>query len=133
MLANLAVGYLETNSIAKGIEAADAMCKMASVKLAKTSIVARGKYIILITGPVGEVESSLRAGREMMGKTLVDEVLIRNVHSQVIAALDTRMPVEVLGAVGIVEIDVGQLLGAAQGTAFDLFDLLNFRVGVVSV
>ena len=37
MLANLAVGFLEGNSIAKGIEAADAMCKMASVKLAKTA------------------------------------------------------------------------------------------------
>jgi microcompartment protein CcmL/EutN len=103
MLANLAVGFLECNSIAKGIEAADAMCKMASVKLAKTAVIARGKYVIHITGPVGEVESSMRAGREVLGKTLVDEVLIRNVHSQVIAALDKRMPVEVLGAVGIVE------------------------------
>src|ERR1700676_3807920 len=100
MLANLAVGFLECNSIAKGIEAADAMCKMASVKLAKTAIIARGKYIIHITGPVGEVESSMRAGREVLGKTLVDEVLIRNVHSQVVAALDKRVPVEVLGAVG---------------------------------
>lgn len=103
MLANLAVGFLEGNSIAKGIEASDAMCKMASVKLAKTAVIARGKYIILITGPVGEVESSLRAGREVMAKTLVDEVLIRNVHSQVIAALDKRVSVEALGAVGIVE------------------------------
>jgi microcompartment protein CcmL/EutN len=103
MLANLAVGFLEGNSIAKGIEASDAMCKMASVKLAKTAVIARGKYVIHITGPVGEVESSMRAGREVMGKTLVDEVLIRNVHSQVIAALDKRVPVEVLGAVGIVE------------------------------
>ena len=103
MLANLAVGFLETSSIAKGVEAADAMCKMASVKLAKTSVIARGKYLILITGPVGEVESSLRAGREMLGKTLIDEVLIRNVHQQVISALDKRMPVEIIGALGIVE------------------------------
>jgi len=103
MLANLAVGFLEGNSIAKGIEASDAMCKMASVKLAKTAVIARGKYVILITGPVGEVESSLRAGKETMGKTLVDEVLIRNVHQAVINALDKRVPVEVLGAVGIVE------------------------------
>src|ERR1700690_3645714 len=99
MLANLAVGFLEGNSIAKGIEASDAMCKMASVKLGKTSIIARGRDLILIPGPVGEVESSLRAGKEVLGKTLVDDVLIRNVHSQVIAALDKRMPVEVLGAV----------------------------------
>lgn len=103
MLANLAVGFLETSSIAKGIEASDAMCKMASVKLAKAVVLARGKYLVLITGPVGEVESSLRAGREVLGKTLVDEVLIRNVHAQVIAALDKRVPVETLGALGIVE------------------------------
>jgi len=103
MLANLAVGFLESSSIAKGIEATDAMVKMASIKLAKTTIVARGKYIIFVTGALGEVESSMRAGREVLGKTLVDEVLIRNVHNQVVAALDKRVPVEVLGAVGIIE------------------------------
>lgn len=103
MLSNLAIGMLETTSIAKGIEASDAMVKMASVKLVKTSIIARGKYIILITGPVGEVESALRAGKQMLDKTLVDEVLIRNVHAQVIASLDKRIPVEKLDAVGIIE------------------------------
>lgn len=36
-------------------------------------------------------------------------------------------------AVGIVEIDVGQLLCAAQRTAFDVFDLLDLHTGVVSV
>ena len=103
MLANLAVGFLETSSIAKGIEAADAMVKMASVKLAKTSFLARGKYTIFITGPVGEVESSLRAGRALLDKTLIDEVLIRNIHQQVIDTLDKRAPVERLEAVGVIE------------------------------
>lgn len=103
MLANLAVGFLESSSIAKGIEACDAMVKMAAVNLAKTSIVARGKYIIFITGPVGAVESAMRAGRDMLGKTLIDEVLIRNVHEQVVASLDKRVPVDVLGAVGVIE------------------------------
>ena len=103
MLANLAVGFLETSSLAKGVEATDAMVKMAQVKLVKTSVVARGKLVIFISGAQGEVESAMRAGREMLGKTLVDEVLIRNVHNQVIAALDKRVPVEVLGAVGLIE------------------------------
>ena len=103
MQAQLAVGLLETSSIAKGIEASDAMCKMASVSLVKTSIIARGKYTILISGPVGEVESSLRAGREIAGKTKIDEVIIRNVHAQVLEALEKRLPVERLDAVGIIE------------------------------
>ena len=103
MLANIAVGLLESASIAKGIEATDAMCKMASVKLARAGVIARGKYVILITGPVGEVESSLRAGRQVLEKDLVDEVLIRNVHGQVLETLDKRVAVEKLEAVGIIE------------------------------
>jgi len=103
MLANIAVGLLESSSIAKGIEAADAMCKMASVKLARAGVIARGKYIVIINGPVGEVESSLRAGRQMLGKDLVDEVLIRNVHSQVLETLDKRVAVQALDALGIIE------------------------------
>lgn len=103
MQANIAVAFIETSSIAKGIEASDAMCKMAEVKLVKTSVLARGKYAIMISGPQGEVESALRAGREMAGKSLVDEVLIRNVHSQVLAALEKRASVEALDAVGIIE------------------------------
>ena len=103
MLANLAVGFLESSSIAKGIEAADAMCKMASVKLAKTAVIARGKYVIMISGPVGEVESALRAGRDALGKNLVDEVLIRNVHRLVVDALDKRVGVDKLSALGVVE------------------------------
>ena len=103
MQANIAVGLLESASIAKGVEAADAMCKMASVKLVKAQVIARGKYTIMISGPVGEVESSLRAGKEMLGKALLDEVLIRNVHNQVLGALEKRVPVERLDAVGIIE------------------------------
>ena len=103
MLANIAVGLLETASIAKGIEASDAMCKMASVKLARAGVIARGKYVIIITGPVGEVESSLRAGRQMLGQDLIDEVLIRNVHKQVLETLDKRISVQDLDALGIIE------------------------------
>jgi microcompartment protein CcmL/EutN len=103
MQANIAVGMIETSSIAKGIEASDAMVKMAAVTLVKTSIIAKGKYVILITGPQAEVESSMRAGRQSAGKTLIDEVLIRNINAQVLAALDKRHPVEQLDAVGIIE------------------------------
>lgn len=103
MLANYAIGLLETSSIAKGVEASDAMCKMASVTLAKVAVIARGKYTILISGPVGEVESSLRAGAAIAGKTVVHSVIIRNVHKEVIDALDKRRPVPALDALGLIE------------------------------
>ncbi|MBI4425778.1 MAG: BMC domain-containing protein [Elusimicrobia bacterium] len=103
MQANIAIGLIETSSIAKGIEAADAMCKMASVTLVKTSIIARGKYTILISGPVGEVESSLRAGLDIAKDTVVHQLIIRNVHQQVLDTLEKRVPVAELDAVGIIE------------------------------
>ncbi len=103
MLANIAIGMLETSSIAKGVEATDAMCKMASVELVKATIVARGKYTILIKGPVGEVESSLRAGANIAGKTVVDQFILRNVHQQVLDSLDKRRPVAALDALGLIE------------------------------
>ncbi|MFA6316744.1 MAG: BMC domain-containing protein [Elusimicrobiota bacterium] len=103
MQANIAIGLLELTSIAKGLEAADAMCKMASVTLVKTNVIARGKFTVLISGPVGEVESSLRAGREIAGGALVDEVIIRNIHAQVLEALEHRLPVDTIEALGIIE------------------------------
>ena len=69
----------------------------------KTAVIARGKYTILISGPVGEVESSMRVGREMAGTSLIDDVIIRNVHTQVLDALEKRMAVDALEAVGVIE------------------------------
>jgi microcompartment protein CcmL/EutN len=103
MQANLAIAFIETSSIAKGIEASDAMCKMAEVKLHKTAVIPRGKYIILVSGPVGEVESALRAGLDVAGKTVIHHFIIQNVHQQVLDALDKRVAVERLEAVGIIE------------------------------
>lgn len=103
MQANIAVGLLETSSIALGVEACDVMVKMASVDLVKTNIIGKGKQTILIQGPVGEVESSLRAGVETLGKSLVHQFILRNVHQGVLDALEKRRPVERLEALGVIE------------------------------
>ncbi len=134
MQAKIAIGLIESSSIAKGIEASDAMCKAASVSLDKTTVIARGKYTILISGPVGEVESSLRAGREIVGKTLIDEVIIRNVHSQVLAALEKRVPMEELDAVGVIETKdaiatVRAADAAAKAAAVHLLDVKTVLPG----
>src|SRR5262249_32297169 len=39
----------------------------------------------------------------ILGKTLVDEVLIRNIHEGVLAALEKRVAVDELEAVGVIE------------------------------
>ncbi len=118
MQANIAVGLLENSSIAVGVEAADAMCKMAQVELVQAQVIARGKYIILISGPVGEVESSMRTGIEMAGGTLIHQFIIRNVHKHVLDALEKRRVVKQLDALGIIETkDAVAALHAADAAA----------------
>ena len=103
MQANIALGLLETSSIAKGIETLDAMCKAAGVNPEIHQPISRGKYIIVVSGPVGEVESSLAKGAEIAGDSVVTRSIIRNVHSGALAALNKKVKGAALGAVGMVE------------------------------
>ena len=103
MQANIAIGLIENSSIALGIEATDTMCKMAQVELLKGQVIARGKYIILISGPVGEVESAMRAGVDSVGSTMIHNFIIRNVHQHVLDAMEKRRSVKELDAFGLIE------------------------------
>ena len=55
-----AIAFLEIGSIARGIEATDAMLKKAQVELLLTTIVPRGKYLVMIGGMVADVEAACR-------------------------------------------------------------------------
>lgn len=98
-----AIGMLETSSIARGIDATDAMMKRAAVDLLLTTIVPRGKYLILIGGAVADVEASLRAGQEAAGNTVLDDFLIQNAHPQLPPAIKGKVKVGSVEAVGIIE------------------------------
>jgi microcompartment protein CcmL/EutN len=98
-----AIGFLEISSIARGIEATDAMLKRAAVDLLLTTVVPRGKYLVMVGGAVADVDASLRAGLESAEGVVVDHFLIQNVHPQLPGAIKGRVKVEVAEAVGIIE------------------------------
>src|SRR6266536_3867010 len=113
-----AIAMLETSSIAKGIEDTDAMMKRAGVELLLTTIVPRGKYLVLIGGAVADVEASLHAGKDVAGSAVVDEFLIQNAHAQLPAAIKGRVKVSSLVAVGIIETkEVASAIFAADAAA----------------
>lgn len=97
------VGFIESSSIAKGIEATDAMLKMADVDLLMTAIIPRGKYLIMIGGKVADVESSLRAGLDAAAGNVLDHFIIQNIHPELPPAIKGRIKVDRVEAVGIVE------------------------------
>ena len=97
------IGFLELNSIAKGIEAADAMLKAAGVRLIAARPSCPGKYHVLVTGEVAAVQSSVDAGAAVGAGNVVDQVVIPRVHPQVIEAICMSTVPERANAVGILE------------------------------
>ena len=127
-----ATGILESNSIAKGIEAADAAMKAADIYLLYTKPVCPGKHITLFYGDVAAVHASLAAGENVLEHHLVDSVVIARVHPQVIQAMNLSTVPEQVNAVGIMEFFsiTAAVYGAdAAAKAADV-TLLEVRTGV---
>lgn len=82
-----AIGMVELNSIARGIETCDFMVKAAQVELLRASTICPGKYVVIVGGGVGDVTASMREGTAHAAEHLVDKLLISNVHEQLIPAV----------------------------------------------
>ena len=125
------IGFLEFNSIAKGIEAADIVLKTAAVELAFSRSGCPGKYYLLFTGEVAAVQASLDAGRCVGGDHVVDWCIIPRVHPQVVRAIHmTAMP-ETMRAVGVMEyfsVTASVYSADAAVKAADV-DLVDVRLG----
>lgn len=100
---SLAVGCVETSSIARGLEAADAMLKAAEVRLLACNPVCPGKYVVLVGGLVAEVTAAVRAGEAAAADTLTDSTVIPNVHRQVFDAFSATTSFENVAALGMIE------------------------------
>lgn len=97
------IGFMEFNSIAKGIEVADAVLKAAEVDLIFARAGCPGKYYLLFTGEVAAVKASLDVGAALGENYLVDWCIIPRVHPQVIKAINHTTEPGLVNAVGIME------------------------------
>lgn len=125
-----AIGFIEMSSIARGIETTDAMLKMADVELLLTTIIPRGKYLVMVGGAVADVESSMRAGLEMAEGVVLDHFVIQNVHPQLPAAIKGRVKVDQVEAIGLIETkEVAPAIfagdAAVKAAAVDLIEARN--------
>jgi microcompartment protein CcmL/EutN len=110
-----ALAFIETSSIARGVEALDALLKKTTVEVLMTAVAPRGKYLILIAGGIAEVEEALKAGLATADRTVLDHFLIPSVHPQLLAAIKGRVKVAGVEAVGLIETrDVASAIYAAD-------------------
>lgn len=110
-----ALGLLETNSIALGIEAVDVMLKASDVTLLDARPVSPGKFLSFVSGENGPVETAIEEGKWHAGSVVVDSTIIPRVHEAVLAGIRDELESGLLEAVGILEtFSVASLVQAAD-------------------
>jgi|SRR5882672_11036752 len=126
------IGLLETCSVARGVEVADAVLKEAGVELVFATPVHPGKYVMLFTGPVNDVRASVRRGAELAGPDLVDQLVIPQIHEQVLPIL-RRKGGRINGqldALGVIETTTvaSSIVAADIALKTSSVDLLDLRI-----
>jgi len=117
-MSHVAVGAIETSSIAQGMLAGDAMVKTAEVTLLASSTLSPGKYWVLIGGDVAPVRAALRRGIAVAAETLLDSLFIPQLHEGVIPALAGTAAARDDDALGILEtLSAASAIEAADAAA----------------
>jgi len=126
-----ALGMVEIQSIPAGIEAGDFMLKAASVDLVTAQAVCAGKYIVIVTGEVAAVRSSVQAGEEAAGNLLINSIVISGIHQQVPQAINACTEIGRVEAVGVMETFslCAAVIAADAAVKAAEVDLIEVRLG----
>lgn len=88
------LGLVEARGWVAAVEAADAMCKAAAVRLTRYEVVKDGRVTIVVRGPLADVEAAVAAGANAAAR--VGECLVRHV----IPRPDAQLEEPLAGAAG---------------------------------
>jgi len=99
----ISIGLMELKSIPIGIETADEMLKAADVQLLAATPICPGKYIIIISGNVSAVKSSMTTGTRVGSTFIVTEHIITSAHESLPSAIIGLSTVEKVISLGVIE------------------------------
>ena len=113
-----AIGMLEIRSIVIGIRSADRMVKAADVELLTADSICPGKFLAVIGGSVGAVDSALEVGEAAAEGEVVDRFFLANAHEAVFPAIAGCVEPTERAALGLVEtFSVATAIRAADAAA----------------
>jgi microcompartment protein CcmL/EutN len=97
------IAALELTSIAAGYLCVDAMVKKAAVEILDARAVCPGKFFILLSGPVAELEEALEAGLNAAGLSSCGHFIIRNLSPRILPAINSAGKVLIRESLSIIE------------------------------
>jgi microcompartment protein CcmL/EutN len=125
------IGFMELSSIACGIEIADFMLKAANVNLIFAKASCPGKYYILITGQIANVEKSIEAGVARGKGFVVSSLVLPRIHPKVLLAVNMAGIPDKVEAIGVMEFFsvTSSLIAADTAVKASPVDLVDIRLG----
>ena len=97
------VGVIELKSIPKGVEATDAALKSAGVEMVSAHPACPGKYEIILTGSISNVQAAVDHVRTKFENYVIDCSVMGRIDEQVITALFGTQTTAKKGSLGLVE------------------------------
>lgn len=82
---------------------ADAMLKAGDIRLLLSRSICSGKYLIVVGGEAAAVASAVAAGTTAAHGCLIDDIVLSNLHPDVLMAIGRGVVPEPSGALGVVE------------------------------
>lgn len=105
MSANVSAGTVELTSVAAGYEVLDALIKAADVVVLQARHVCSGKFFIVYSGKIADVETAMQTARKVGGEFVEDYLTVANAHPGLFPAMaqTVALPPGKLMSLGVVE------------------------------
>ena len=81
------IGLVEFKTVPVAVYAVDAMLKAAQVELVFSAPMCPGKYVVIITGDVSSVKTSVGVGVSEGGMYVISSQILTNIHKDVLPAI----------------------------------------------
>lgn len=126
-----AIACLELASVARGIVVLDQMAKRAATTIVAARTISPGRYLILLSGSVAEIDEAVSAGLDTAREDLVDSIVLRDPAPELRAALASSTVVALEESLAIIETATvaAALLGADRAIKGAGVRLIELRLG----
>ncbi|MBQ9873447.1 MAG: BMC domain-containing protein [Thermoguttaceae bacterium] len=101
----IAVGAIELSSVGVGYQVQDALMKAATTTLLIARTVCSGKYLLVYSGKIADVEEATAVALKVGGISVIDHLTVANVCQAIFPAMAQSVVLspEEIGALGVVE------------------------------